>query len=702
MSTTGTLGGLANAARRRRAASLFALSLPLILATGAVAWRVSGAGGLVAVLVGGIALTLWRVVRSIQPLDETWAARQLDARRPDLEDSADLLLRAPEQLGSLQRLQQARVARRLADASLPDLRPAWPVRALALRWAVGASIVTVAVLVARHDEVSAPAAMPARTAAPTTARAPTLVERHLDIEPPAYTGLPVRSEDTLDAKLPAGSRLRWRLSFEPQPASVELAFHDGHRIPLVPAGGAWTAERRIDRSTLYRLVVDGGPATSAAPLHRLDAIADLPPSIRVVAPDQAVTPVEAGQRHWQVEFEASDDYGLGSARLEVTLAQGGGENVTVTERTLALRGQGDAKQRRYVQRFDLAQLGLAPGDDVIVRLVADDQRSPMPNSARSGSLILRWPMGKSEESTGMEGLVRQTMPAYFRSQRQVIIDTEALAAERGRLPAERFAARSDAIGLDQRLLRLRYGQFLGEEVEEGPEGAHEDHDDAEPGPERGATDSVLEQFGHTHDIPEAATLLDRETRELLRAALGEMWRAELHLRQGAPERALPYEYRALDRIKQVQQASRIYLARVGLELPPIDPTRRLAGDAGGVRSRGDALAASTTDDALPAATWQRIGESASAGDDASNALRSELEAMAGWVRERESRLPQAIELLAAIDALGNDQSCEPCRQRLRALLWPLLPSPATATRPRAPADATGTAYLEALQAEAAP
>ena len=702
MSTAGTLGRLASAARRRRAASVVALSLPLILAAGAVAWRVAGAGALAAVLVGGIASTLWWAVRSARPLDEAWAARQLDARRPDFEDSAGLLLLAPEQLGSLQRLQRARVAGRLADAPPPDLRAAWPVKALVLCWTLGASIATVALLAARQGDAPATVATPARTAVPATE--PRLTASHLDIEPPAYTGLPARSEDTLDAKLPAGSRLRWRLSFEPQPASVELAFHDGGRIPLVPGDGAWTAERSVDRSTLYRVVVDGEAGTSATPLHRLDAIADLPPSIRVLAPSQAVTLVEAGQRHWQLEFEASDDYGLGPARLELTLAQGGGENVTVTERTLALRGQGDAKQRRYRQRLDLAQLGLAAGDDLIVRLVADDNRRPAPNSARSASLILRWPMGTSEESTGMEGLVRQTLPAYFRSQRQVIIDTEALAAERGRLPAERFAARSDAIGMDQRLLRLRYGQFLGEEVDDGPEAADEDHDhgDAEPEPERGATDSVLERFGHTHDIPEAATLLDRETREWLRAALGEMWQAELHLRQAAPERALPYEYRALDRIKQVQQATRIYLARVGLELPPIDPARRLAGDAGGVRSRGDPLVPSTTGDALPALVWQRIGESAAAGDDASNALRSELETLASWVRERESRLPQAIELLAAIDALGNDLSCAPCRQQLRALLWPLLPSPATAIRPRAAADAAGTAYLEALQAEVNP
>ena len=293
---------------------------------------------------------------------------------------------------------------------------------------------------------------------------------------------------------------------------------------------------------------------------------------------------------------------------------------------------------------------------MIVRLGVHDNRRPTPQSARSASLILRWPMGSGEETTGMEGIVRQTLPAYFRSQRQVIIDTEALVAERGKLPpnaSNRARTRSawtsgccgcatdsssarrstKAPGLRTRITITRTQSRRRS---------------------AGTTDSVLEQFGHTHDIPEAATLLDRETRELLRAALGEMWQAELHLRQGQPERALPFEYRALDRIKQVQQASRIYLARVGLELPPIDATRRLTGEAAGVRSRGDPLAPSTPADALPAALWQRLGEPVAARDEAAaSALRSDLESLARWVGERETELPQAIELLAAIDAAGQ-------------------------------------------------
>src|SRR5690606_1994022 len=91
----------------------------------------------------------------------------------------------------------------------------------------------------------------------------------------------------------------------------------------------------------------------------------------------------------------------------------------------------------------------------------------------------------------------------------------------------------------------------------------------------GDAGEVVSQYGHLHDIPEAATLLDPGTREILRGALRAMWDAEGFLRLGEPASALPHEYRALELIKEVQRADRIYLARVGLELPPIDESRRL-------------------------------------------------------------------------------------------------------------------------------
>ena len=196
------------------------------------------------------------------------------------------------------------------------------------------------------------------------------------------------------------------------------------------------------------------------------------PQLRVLEPDRSLSLMTQGQRSWALAFEASDDYGLAAnARLRITLAQGSGENITFREQFMTLRGTGPATLRRYAQRLDLGALGLAAGDDLIVQLSVDDNRAPAPQSARSASLILRWPSDLGTETTGLDGMVKKVLPAYFRSQRQIIIDAEALLKQQRKLAAERYLERSDGIGVDQRILRLRYGQFLGEEAEGEPQAA---------------------------------------------------------------------------------------------------------------------------------------------------------------------------------------------------------------------------------------
>jgi len=733
MSATARLATLRRAASRRRCAIALAVALPPAAALVVLAARWSGGAAAWAVALAAaaaIAAAAWRAAR----VDDRWLARRLDAALPAMDDSAALLFDGAPALSAVQRLQQARLQARLADADV-DLRPAWPRQAFAASVSAAVLLLALALAGPRAPAGGGAAGAPPRSAAAAPATA--VAEVRLAIEPPAYTRLPPRSEPALDAKAPEGARLRWRLRFDPQPRAAALAFHDGSRVELARDGDAWTGERRLGASALYRIALDGAPPVADDRLHRLDAIADRAPEVRVIRPDRTLTLLEDGQAHWELAFEAEDDYGLGKAELQVTLAQGGGENVTFKEQTIALaptslapsaapsapasqaKGEGGPPvAARYDHRLDLAALGLSAGDDVIVRIAVADNREPAPNVTRSASFILRWPPPASSESAGLEGIAQKTLPAYFRSQRQIIIDTEALLAERAQLDEARFLARSDAIGVDQKILRLRYGQFLGEEAEtpaqHAPGGDDHDHDadgreaaqtqadalhamhEAREAPARGPAKfgdagDVAAEYGHVHDIAEAATLLDPDTKATLKSALAEMWQAELHLRQGDPDQALPYERRALEFVKQVQQATRIYLARVGLELPAPDEARRLSGERKDLTDRRGALAAAASD-AAPIARLHQALAGAAAPDWA---------AAEDWVRARESRLPDALGLLAAIDAARRDPACAACRARLRDLLWPLLPAPAAQAVPRAEPDAGGRAYLDALPGAAA-
>lgn len=706
-------------ARARRVQLALLLVLPPACALLVLAWRIGharAAGSMLVLALVALAFALRSALRGDLRRE---VAQRLDAQAAQLEDSSDLLWREQASLSALQRLQRERLQARLAQVQA-DVRAPWP-----RRWLAGSAGLALAILVlaalwpAASQRLSAHRA---RTSAPDSVAA-LVVATRIDIEPPAYTGLPVRRESGLDLKVVEGSRLRWRLRLDGTPSSVQLEFHDGSRLALAREGGEWTAQRVLDASSLYRIALDGGHGASGD-LHRIDVTVDHAPVLRIITPAQTLSLHGEGQQAWPLEFEAADDYGLAKAELVLTHAQGSGENVAFKEQVIALQGTAvPAAERaadpalqggvtlRYRHVVDLAALGLAAGDELIARLIASDNRAPQPNTTRSAAVILRWPAQAAAEGSGLEGIVQQVMPAYFRSQRQIIIDTQALIAERARMAPEALLTRSDAIGVDQKILRLRYGQFLGEEsegqahaaVEAGQ--AQEDsqlgalaatHETAEQAHASdqgfGKAGDVVAQYGHVHDIAEAATLLDAQTRATLKSALDAMWQAEGKLRGGEPEGALPFEERALEFIKQAQQATRIYLARVGLELPAPDEKRRLTGEREGLDDRAGSLAAREDPAAPLARLWHVLGSAATPDWDAAR------QALA----QARSDQAQRLDALAALDKAQRDPGCDVCRARLRERLWPLLDTPAARVIPRAAPDAAGAAYLDALAHPAEP
>ncbi|MBB5531089.1 hypothetical protein GGD72_001870 [Stenotrophomonas maltophilia] len=710
-------------ARRRRALITLLLGLPWALAAAVLALRLAGFD--IACVVGTVSLLTCAVfvTARARQLDRQWLQRQLDGSGAS-EDSADLLFADTTTLNPLQQRQRVHVLAMLEHA-MPELRPRWPRGALALYWIAALAIVVLAF----GWPLSSPGSVPVRTPTPGSAAAAgplRLQSTRLRIDAPAYTGQATLTQNALDAKVAADSRLSWSLRFDRAPDKAWLQFHDGRRLALSEREGQWQAQDVARMPLLYRVVSE--PALAETRLHRLDVVADRAPSVRVLEPTASLVLGTPGQRQWALRFEASDDYGVAAqATLSITTTQGSGENITFVKRSVTLAGSGEATARRFAHTLDLAALGAQPGNDVIAQLEVRDNHAPTPQTGRSSSVILRLPSAEVALGAELEGRIKKTLPAYFRSQRQIIIDAEALIRQRRSLAAEDFVKRSDAIGVDQRILRLRYGQFLGEESEGAAKppptsdlptsdaptadghnddhghdhgaqaGAQDDHGhdhgstaNADIPPVFGSETDVLSEYGHTHDHAEATTLLDPQTRATLKAALDQMWSAEGELRQGRPEQALPFAYKALGFIKQVQQAERIYLARVGPELPPIDESRRLGGDRAGLASRELPLAARTPPDPAIVEAWQRLGEDNGAPD---------LDALAAWQQRNAAYLPDALDLAAAIEQLRIEPDCGDCRQRLRAQLWRALQRPLPQAMRRSAADAMGQRYLDALEAQ---
>lgn len=710
------------------------MGLAGVMLAGAIGWQLMGVAGLATTVVAGLATVVAAGVGRARRLDRGWLVRSLDAELPVFEDSAALLFADARMLDGLRSLQRQRLETRLPEAARLDLRPAWSRRPIAVAWGVS-TLLTVVILAwpsapSQRENEATPTITPG-------GGPPLLTGLRLRITPPAYTGLPIREQTQADASVPAGSRIEWIVDLSPAPTSAALSFPDAAPLPLLRSGEPWTAFRTAEQPFLYRVEA---PGLARQRLARIDVVADAPPAVRLVEPDSQLVQATPGQTRWTVVFEASDDYGvLSVGTLRITLAKGEGENVVVTERTRPIAGTGEARRRRFAVTFDLAAEGMEPASDMIVQLIATDNRASGAQRVEGPSVILRWPssIGLAD---GLDGMAQSVLPAYFRSQRQIIIDAEALVVERGRLTREAFVSRSASLGADQASLRNRYGQFMGGENEPGAvalptsdaparpaaiplptndapapragsplargpgvdpvpelEPGHtfddgHDHDPAPGGGFFGSAVDVLNEYGHAHDSGDAATLFDPNTRSTLSQALDAMWASERALRLGEPDAALPHANRALELLKEAQQATRIFLRRVGSDLAPVDMSRRLTGDREDIVAGALAPARERAPESPAVVAWRALEDRpgrAGPGPD--------LAALDRWVRQNARFVADPLALTAAIDSVRAEPTCVDCRQRLRALLWAAIERPPTAIQRRATPAPRGRRYLDALQ-----
>jgi len=214
---------------------------------------------------------------------------------------------------------------------------------------------------------------------------------------------------------------------------------------------------------------------------------------------------------------------------------------------------------------------MQPGDELYFYIQATDNHQ---QESRSDIYIVQLP--DTAQLMSLEGLANSLTlkPEYFRSQRQIIIETEQLLRDKDTISPETFRNRSNNLGIDQKLLRLRYSRFLGDETESGETNIDEvaginDFSNAE---------KVKDAFTDKHDNAEDATFFEPGTKRQLQATLAEMWKAEMRLRTFAAQAALPFEYRALRLLKDLQQQSRAYVAKASFKTAPLDLKKRLTGE----------------------------------------------------------------------------------------------------------------------------
>lgn len=688
-----TIATLARRYRLERGLAVLALSVAgAVLLWGATRWLGIGSEFrlilITLVVTAGIGLAWWRDRRdSVTPVT---VAQHLDRRLPELEESAALLV-DPTDRSPLDALQRARV---LAHWDGQRATQAMPHNGMRQALLVAVPCLLLGLWLSRSE-------LPMRGAHSAWSsdgeERVTLQRLEVQLAPPAYTGARKRMVDATDGiDAEEGAALGWQLRTAGNVQSAWLLLSRGDSLPFNRAGdGQWTLSTVADRSQLVRIRLRASEQlVLLSDDYRLAVRPDKPPVITILEPKERTTIPPGKLPKIPVVLRAVDDYGVDQVTMNATIASGRGEAVRFRRLQLPLgsRAKDPDGGERIRGAIDLPALGMGPGDELYFYIEATDRRTPIANRSRSETVFLSIDDTTRAPSADVARLALNAQPEYFRSQRQLIIDTEKLLVEQPRITVTAFRDRSNEIGIDQGLLRLRYGQFLGEEFEEqSTEMGGREHAAAEAATEVQKTLDVAEggktatadkareqaagELAHKHDDSENATLLGNRVKGMLRDAVSSMWTAELHLRTAEPKRALPYMNKALELIKAIQQDARVYVQRTGFEPPPIEVDKlRLSGKLVGIngqRVRGT----SSSSDTLPAI--HRAMELLDAGrkDSLPEALQAAGNELATIAIDDPRLLPVLKATRELIDALNGGRSCAECVERVRSGLWAALPIP---------------------------
>jgi Domain of unknown function (DUF4175) len=510
---------------------------------------------------------------NLHKISQLETARFLNHEFTQLEDSAELLLSDYEHLNSLGKLQYMRVSERLQRIHFPEpFRNRISFGFLAFLLSAVLSILLLRLEPQRKFNEPEP-----QINFLINNRAnPSVKSVEIGIRPPAYTGLAKRNQASMNLQVEENSVVSWQVLMSTGIDSLQLAFNDstiGHAQPQNEDHSIWSFTERINTSGYYQLRING----RRSELYSIEVIKDKPPEIVIHAP--APYTVIEKQSAYSVNIQAgiSDDYGIGQAFVQATIASGLGEAVKFRQKRIAFSGKVAVGSRKLEleRKLDLTQLQMKPGDELFFYVIASDNQQ---HQSRSEMYIVSLP--DTGQTSGFEGSLSAQLPIpeYFRSQRQIIIETEQLLKAKKSIDLKTFAERSNSLAVDQKILRLRYGKFLGEESEE-KEGIKSGNDSAIQNPyDFGNQEKLLDRFTDKHDNAGDADFFEPETKKQLRNTLTEMWGAELKLRTADPLDALPFEYRALRMLKDLQQKTRAYAAKTGNRNAPPLLSPRLSAD----------------------------------------------------------------------------------------------------------------------------
>lgn len=593
---------------------------------------------------------------------------------------------------------------------------------------------------------------------------PFLTETDITVTPPEYTKIAPTRSSSLDLEVPEGSQILWSLEFSDPDINYYYQRSGLTKVALSKALKRRQITDQINQTSLYRLSYQRPKHQAELEgVYSIAVIRDQAPKVKIIYPAENLLEItKQGNPEFILETTVSDDYGIADVSILASVAKGSGEAVKFRDKHFKFESSERTKNNSltnsysYRKTWSLIKLGMEPGDEVYFNILATDNKLPKPQTTKSSSVIVRW-LEEQDIEIAAEGIKIGFVPEYFRSQRQIIIETEQLIADRKDLERNLFEQVSTDLGHSQSDLKQKYGQYLGDEFGEGPgehfglaDGYHggETHDAGEAtngnltdqlesdhtsepaahqheGEQHGneeltgaeqtdlsGASQLIQQFAHNHGGTEIGPLSNRDPKSWMKMAVNEMWQAELHLMLSEPKLALPFEYKAYSYLKKAQQAERIYAKRLGFEPPPVTEDRRLSGELQAILKNDlsfvDQLDPDTDKKLFEMA--YRILKNKSAAltrellSEKQSVLFSNLSKRLLVLSENRSILVKYAtisERIASIQSL-NLKRCDQCILQLEHKLWQLLP--ASISLPQAGHQTHGLSpelekkHLQALQA----
>ncbi|MXV50815.1 hypothetical protein GS399_07500 [Pedobacter sp. HMF7647] len=499
----------------------------------------------------------------------------LDVNFPKLEESTALLQKQKEDMSLLERLQFQKVYSEIDQINRPA-KFYLPERSVLIISSIAIVLGLILLKTATLRSTPGSPMIQHQSNQKKETILPEIESNYVVVTPPSYTGKSLSKQSEFSLQILSGSVVRWTVKTNEEVKKVAFLFNTGKVSNLRKTlAGEWTFTEKFTRTGFYQLSING----KLSDFYQIEVVQDNAPFIKVIKP-KPYSMIDFGQpEKVATQITISDDYGISNAYISATIASGSGEAVKFKEQQLSFNTGFSASGKSYdlLKIIDLKSLGMVPGDELYFYVKAVDNHQ---QESRSDVMIIS--IADTARLMSMDGMVTSldVKPELFRSQRQIIIETEQLLRSKDTISAADFKKKSNDLGIDQQLLRLRYGKFLGEENENSiGEHDHGDEHHEDGANEIGNAGAIMDAYAHKHDQAEDATFFEPETKKQLKETLTQMWNSELRLRTFKPAEALPYEYKALRLLKDLQQKSRVYVAKTSTKLPPLKPAeKRLTGD----------------------------------------------------------------------------------------------------------------------------